>query len=573
MAFNADGLYPSDIANSASSPVGDVSGATTAAVTVAAHASSPAVVTATVTAAASVAASGGSTGSPTFGEAGTWRADTNPASSTPAFAVPANVASGDIVVIHFRYNSSGSNAIGTITPPSGFENIMGAGSNSPIVSITGAGSDNRQYFVFWKRATAADTGTYSFSWTGTATVTPGVAVRYTGGAPSGNPWDDTPGTSAHTSATTTRGPVSISPASTDTLLIFGQSNQNTSGGDTAPSGFSANRSGSQGQFALFDKAQAASGTSGSLSGSTNSSIGVAYVLALRSTASTVDVAATTAASATVTASVLGAVTRTTTAAVTAAAAVLAAGSPTTTATVTATAGTGAAAVPTTVAAATVAAQAASPAAVTHTTTAGPSATGTTDSVLIHVSSANSTVAAAAVSPAAASPTTTPSASAAAVSAYTPAATRTTTAAVTVAVGLSSPGNTSVTTVAAAAVVAEAPGVITGYRAVIPITSITARGDVETAVFSPADTFNGNRFLNRGTSVVVLRNTSPDPVNATFRWRNPLGDGRTITVPAGGEITTAVWPYDIYTQDDGACWVDFDSGTGVEIAVLDMYPAW
>src|SRR4051812_32069845 len=73
--------------------------------------------------------------------------------TTSAVPVPAGVASGKVVLVHLYTEISSA-----ITPPTGFTELT----FSPTPQTSGPHPLTRQR-VFWKRATGADTGTYSFT--------------------------------------------------------------------------------------------------------------------------------------------------------------------------------------------------------------------------------------------------------------------------------------------------------------------------------------------------------------------------------------------------------------------------
>src|SRR5213593_3242050 len=153
-------------------------------------------------------------GPPVFGSIGSlFGAST----STPAFAVPANVASGDIIVVAFYTSASN-----TIT---GFPSGFAEAENSPRTINGGA----NVLHVAWKRATGADTGTYSFTLSATVFVY-GNAVRYTNCVASGNPWDS-PSAAGDGGATpsTTTPDIAVTTAGPDRLLFFAGTSNNGDG--------------------------------------------------------------------------------------------------------------------------------------------------------------------------------------------------------------------------------------------------------------------------------------------------------------------------------------------------------
>lgn len=226
-----------------------------------------------------------------------------------------------------------------------------------------------------------------------------------------------------------------------------------------------------------------------------------------------------------------------------------------------------------VAAGTATAAANSPASASQTTTAGSTASGAGGYASYATTGVAGSAVAAANSPAAAARTVTAAGSAAAAANSPAVASRTVTAAGTGTARANSPATTARTITVSGTATAVAPGVVTGYRAVVPVQALAETG--VSLRWSPVDVFNGNRFANSGRAIVHLRNRGLSTVTATFRYRHPQApaDGRQIVLAPGARVTTAVWPRLDYTQTDGACWVDFTSGTSVEMAVAEVYPAW
>src|SRR4051794_13761058 len=93
--------------------------------------------------------------------------------TTSAVPVPSGVASGHVVLVHLYIEVASA-----VTPPAGFTELV----FSPSPFTTGSVSGQR---IFWKRASGADSGTYSF--THASAWTSGVAVRHTGAIGSGTP--------------------------------------------------------------------------------------------------------------------------------------------------------------------------------------------------------------------------------------------------------------------------------------------------------------------------------------------------------------------------------------------------
>jgi hypothetical protein len=102
-------------------------------------------------------------------------------------AVPAGAAVDDIVVAWLGQWQSGSTPTG-MTPPTGFTQ-KGASWSS--------GDGAARNSTWWKRLTAADTGTYTFSWTGSFWTTLQCQC-FRGVVTSGDPFDGTPVTAVGT---------------------------------------------------------------------------------------------------------------------------------------------------------------------------------------------------------------------------------------------------------------------------------------------------------------------------------------------------------------------------------------
>jgi hypothetical protein len=161
--------------------------------------------------------------------------------------VPTGAAAGDIAVISLvQWNASTP----TVTPPSGFVQKGATWTSSDGVAKNS---------IWWKRLTGADTGNYSFSWTGGVMWSGAICALFTGCATSGDPWD-----AVATPTTGTWGnPTSISVTTTDAAGgLFWAVYNDTSGTHTPPTGFT--------EIADIDSASCAyyiSGVSGSQSAS------------------------------------------------------------------------------------------------------------------------------------------------------------------------------------------------------------------------------------------------------------------------------------------------------------------
>jgi hypothetical protein len=191
-------------------------------------------------------------GLPTFVAAGTHRA----ASGTTAdFAVPAGVAADDIIVIPMYLDGTT-----TITAmPTGFTEAP----NSPVLS-NGVGG-NHSLHVAWKRATGADSGTYSFTLSASQYCT-GSALSYSGCATTGNPWDTVAGTPTASTAvdntnSTTTPALSYTTAGADRKLFFAATNW-TGGAWTPPSGFTERMDAGDHVHTAADLDEATAGTYG-----------------------------------------------------------------------------------------------------------------------------------------------------------------------------------------------------------------------------------------------------------------------------------------------------------------------
>lgn len=193
-----------------------------------------------------------------FGSAGTQPGNSN--STTIAVPVPSGVTFNDIIIVTMYVEDTEA-----VTPPSGFT----AAPNSPVVNAA-AGLYAHNLHIFWKRATAADSGTYSFTIAAGLSWRQAHATRFTGVITYGNPFDVT-NSAAQTSTSGSAVPaVSVTTTGTNRMLIWCASMSVSSGTavPTVPSGFTQrNSSTANNGLVLADLAQASAGSSGSLTGS------------------------------------------------------------------------------------------------------------------------------------------------------------------------------------------------------------------------------------------------------------------------------------------------------------------
>jgi len=192
---------------------------------------------------------------PAFGSVGTYLGGSGTLS--PAFPVPASVAANDIILVFMYTESTPEGNAVTATPPAGFTEAP----NSPIITYNGT-SEGQYQRVFWKRATGADTGTYTFTLGANSGYVEGVAVRFTGCVTSGNPFDVTTSANSNTAGTTTPA-VSVTTTGADRLLVFGSTDWVT-GTSTQPSGMTQVSVGGGRVFDIAYVAQSVAGGSGSL---------------------------------------------------------------------------------------------------------------------------------------------------------------------------------------------------------------------------------------------------------------------------------------------------------------------
>lgn len=213
---------------------------------------------------------------PAFGARGTYLSGST--TTTAAVPVPSGVASGHVILVHLYKESTAS-----VTPPAGFTEL------APAPTTTG---NVISHHVFWKRATGSDSGTYSFTWTGSA-YREAVAERYTGCIASGSPVDAYNGAGRSSSGTVTPA-VTVTTTGPDRLLVWSGANW-SSGTWTPPSagGTWTERYDSGDCLTIATREQTASGSSGSVTGECATSDNeAAFLVALLPVASNVSVSDT-----------------------------------------------------------------------------------------------------------------------------------------------------------------------------------------------------------------------------------------------------------------------------------------
>jgi hypothetical protein len=137
-----------------------------------------------------------------------------------AVPVPTGAASGDIAVVGIYMESAA-----TVTPPSGFTL-----KSSLQTSVATRG----RLDVFWKRLTAADSGTYTFTFT--STFRAAACGLWSGRIASGDPFDGTVGTAESTTTVSTLN-VSTSPTGSNGDAVGFWTNFNGGAGFTQPTNY------------------------------------------------------------------------------------------------------------------------------------------------------------------------------------------------------------------------------------------------------------------------------------------------------------------------------------------------
>lgn len=180
------------------------------------------------------------------------------ASTTAALAIPTGAGapqSGDVALAYVYKDNAAA-----VTPAAGFTEIA-------AVSCT----DHNQH-VFWKRLTAADSGTYSFSWTGSV-WREGYVVFYRTGtvADTGDPHEAL-ATNFNNTAGTTTPAVTVVPVGNNRRIIHSVTNFTGATTFTPPSNLTERTTASGTRAAsVADRVWSDTTTTGAMSGTTNTS--------------------------------------------------------------------------------------------------------------------------------------------------------------------------------------------------------------------------------------------------------------------------------------------------------------
>lgn len=166
--------------------------------------------------------------------------------------VPTGAQTGDIVVVGI-YKESTSTITGVAT---GF---------TLKTSLTTSATARGSLYVYWKRLTANDTGSYTFSWSG-STFKSGCAVAHSGRVATGDPFDGTVGTAESTTTVATLN-VSTSPASANGDAVGFWTNFTGGNSYTPPSGYTERQD--LDVITVDTQDAVASGSTGSISATSN----------------------------------------------------------------------------------------------------------------------------------------------------------------------------------------------------------------------------------------------------------------------------------------------------------------
>jgi len=141
-----------------------------------------------------------------------------------------------------------------VTVPTGFTEKATA--NNTMVTR------EHKLYMFWKRATAADSGNYTFSWTGNLWRT-GVAIRVSGAITTGDPFDVT-GSAVSTLVDTSPPAITLTTTVAETLLVYWAGGFDAASTWTPPTGFTEHADAEE--VTVDSLAQAAAGSTGAVQG-------------------------------------------------------------------------------------------------------------------------------------------------------------------------------------------------------------------------------------------------------------------------------------------------------------------
>lgn len=192
---------------------------------------------------------------PTFGASGTAFSGSG---AGVDIAAPGGVVAGSIVVADWFLDGATNQ---NVVAPAGWF----AAENSPVQAA------NHWKYVFWHRASGAESGPYSFTWDASV-FREGQAHRYDGCVASGTPFDTGAASAVDNTSGSTSPAVSVTTAGADRCLVH--SVTCWAGGTWTPNAspaFTKREQPSVGVSSLSDATQAAAGSSGSITAATTTS--------------------------------------------------------------------------------------------------------------------------------------------------------------------------------------------------------------------------------------------------------------------------------------------------------------
>lgn len=188
---------------------------------------------------------------PTYISSGTYF---DGASTSPAFAVPAGTSAGRVVLIPIFID--GNPLPSNPTPPAGFALAPGMPVQIP------ATSGSHSLYLYWKRLTGSDAGTYAFTLPASRYLE-AQAHLYDNVVASGTPFDPSPGAAFETTNSTTTPVVSCTSAGPDRRLIHTATNW-AGGTWTAGTGHTKRMQGGAGVITLTDRSWPTAGPTGNV---------------------------------------------------------------------------------------------------------------------------------------------------------------------------------------------------------------------------------------------------------------------------------------------------------------------